>query len=918
MILFSAAMCLAATNGMMAQSGPTMGWSSWNTYGVNINDALVRSQAGAMVSKGLKDVGYDHINIDDGFFGGHNTETGGLREVHGLELDALGGHNEKGWSVGFAKHLRKAMNENGFGNVKVHGFGNLVIAPLDLRPSLEVAFRNPSDETKPIMIWQWMDGLVSKEGITADLEAYKVAGIGGVQQFLVGGPMQVAVSDTNNAIGTDNWRRLMQHAISECTRLGMTFGTHNCPGWSSSGYPTVTPEYSMQKLVWSKGSKAELPERPEVDAQWNYYEDIAVVFVPDDSIVRLEDIRVFMPSDFPLSPSLWRGLGGGFLYRFGHTTNGRTNHATAPAGGVGLECDKMSREAIKRFWDAYPALLIDIAGSETGKTFQRLEIDSYEAGGQEWTKLMPKEFKKRRGYDILPWLPALAGVTVNSKEDTQKMKRDWQETVTDLFAENYYGYMSELADSCGLQLLVQPYGTGSSKPFNPINTNKIVRQMAPNATICAEFWTKPDNWGWKDVPRVVSAARRSGRQQVYAEGFTCWPLHAWKDDPAALKLTADRGFCLGVNHMMLHAAAQNPWPNAKPGMTFGQWGTWWTPGQTWWKDGATALFAYMSHCQALLQRGEYIDNFQSKNSSLTADAKSLQWIHRKDGETDIYFIANIKDTTFISTLSFNFTGRIPELWNPETGNISDTQAWLSENGHTKVTLHFDNHQSLFLVFRKATPDKGPGLQLQQSDIVKTIPVDGHWTVSFPNCTTIDSDTLFSWPDSELPAIKYFSGTSRYMTTIRMKKSDRSKRYILDLGEVKNLAVVTVNGQRVANLWHAPFKADITDVLRKGKNTLEIDVTNLWVNRMIGDEQEGDDVEWTELKRYSYAPGSPAIGRFMKRVPEWLSKGQPRPSKNRKAVISFKFYEKDAPLLPSGLLGPVVIRQQASRLAFSPF
>ena len=815
--------------------------------------------------------------------------------------------------------------------------------------SMEEAFRSPSEETKPIMIWQWMDGLVSKEGITTDLEAYKAAGIGGVQQFLVGGPMQVMARDTTNAIGTDNWRRLMQHAISECARLGLTFGTHNCPGWSSSGYPTVTPEYSMQKLVWSKaplsapaGATIVLP-RPEVDPQWNYYEDIAIVIVPNDSIVRIEDIIVLPPSVLTdgntiEAPSGAVGgaysgaVGGADFYRFGHTTNGKTNSSTAPAGGMGLECDKMSREAVKRFWDAYPAQIIALAGNATGRTFQRLEIDSYEAGGQEWTHLMPAEFQKRQGYDILPWLPALAGVTINSKEATQKMKRDWQETVSDLFAENYYGYMSQLASENGLQLMVQPYGTGSSKPFNPINTNKIVRQIAPNATVCAEFWAKPDNWGWKDVPRVVNAARSSGRHQVYAEGFTCWPLHAWKDDPAALKLTADRGFCLGINRMMLHAAAQNPWPHAKPGMTFGQWGTWWTPGQTWWKDGATPLFAYMSHCQALLQRGEYVDNFQSRNPSLTADVKSLQWTHRKDGDADIYFIANIKDTTFTTTLSFDInnstaaklgsfthsTGRIPELWDPESGSVSEVLDWRLEDGHTKVALHFETHQSLFLVFRKATQDKGPGLHLnlplpvEGAGVEASIPVDGHWTISLPDYETIKSDTLFSWSESSNPAIKYFSGTARYTTTIRMKKPDQSTRYVLDLGDVKNLAVVTVNGQRVANLWHAPFKTDITDYLHKGNNTLEIDVTNLWVNRMIGDEQEEDDVEWAELKHYTYAPGSPAIGRFMKSVPEWLTKGQPRPSKNRKAVISFKFYEKDAPLLPSGLLGPVVIRKTCGR------
>lgn len=784
--------------------------------------------------------------------------------------------------------------------------------------SLEDAFRHPSVESKPIMIWQWMDGLVSEEGITADLEAYSKAGIGGVQQFLVGGPMQVMARDTTNAIGTENWRRLMQHAISECARLGLTFGTHNCPGWSSSAYPTMTPEFSMQKLVWSKKdlpSKRkmviDMPEQPDVDPQWNYYEDIAIVLVPNDSIVRFEDIRVFQFSDFPLK---LKDIKGGSLYRFGHTTNGKTNSSTAPAGGVGLECDKMSREAVRRFWDAYPAQIIALAGKEIGKTFQRLEIDSYEAGGQEWTHLMPEEFSKRRGYDILPWLPALVGVTINSKEETQKMKRDWQETVTDLFAENYYGYMSQLASEQGLQLLVQPYGTGASKPFNPINTNKIVSQITPESTICAEFWAKPDNWGWKDVPRVVNAARGSGRQIVYAEGFTCWPLHAWKDDPAALKLTGDRAFCLGINKLMLHAAAQNPWPDAKPGMTFGMWGTWWTPGQTWWENGATALFSYFSRCQALLQQGTYVDDFKSKEPSLRLDNDVLQWIHRHDDNADIYFIArstegrlqgkNVKDTTIQTTLLFNIKDKVPEIWNPETGCVDIAQTWLSENGQTQVSLNFDTNQSLFLVFRKESHDKGPGLQIQQSGIVETMPIESQWSISFPEYGTITCDTLFAWNESAIPEIKYFSGTARYTANIRLKKIAPSSRYILDLGDVKNLAMITVNGQQCANLWHSPFKADITDALRKGNNKLEIDVTNLWVNRMIGDEQEEDDVEWSDLFRYEFAPGSPAMGRFMKDVPEWLKNGLSRPSKNRMAVISFKFYEKDAALLPSGLLGPI--------------
>ena len=294
--------------------------------------------------------------------------------------------------------------------------------------SLEEDFLRPPLSAKPIMIWQWMDGLISEEGITTDLEAYAEAGIGGVQQFMVGGPSQVMVCDTTNAIGTDNWKRLMRYAIKECARLGISFGTHNCPGWSSSASAFVKPEYAMQKIVWTdtlvdirkSNRKIQLPT-PKVDTLYNYYQDIAWIACPDDSIIRTEDIIVFDS----VSVHAWmkrvknegkkKHKDNWHLYRFGHTTNGKTNYATAPSGGRGLECDKMNKEAVRHFWSTYPSLLTTIAPEENGKTFQRLEIDSYEAGGQEWTKRMPEEFMKRRGYDIIPWLPAIIGKTIEGE-----------------------------------------------------------------------------------------------------------------------------------------------------------------------------------------------------------------------------------------------------------------------------------------------------------------------------------------------------------------------------------------------------------------------------------------------------------------------------------------------------------------------
>lgn len=778
--------------------------------------------------------------------------------------------------------------------------------------TLEDAFWNPPAEAKPLMIWQWMDGLVSREGITADLEAYKEAGIGGVQNFQVGGPMQGLAKDTTNAIGSEKWQRLMRFAIDECRRLGLSFGTHNCPGWSSSAYPTVKPEYAMQKLVWSttvaSGRSRTRLIMPETDPQYSYYQDVAVIAVPDQDSVPMSSVRNLTGQMDSRGVLHWKMPKGRWrIYRFGHTPNGKTNVATSPESGVGLECDKMNREAVSHFWESYPSVLLSLAGDEVGKTFQRLEIDSYEAGGQDWTSAMPEEFQKRRGYDMLTWLPVAAGMTIGDKASSKKFLNDWRETVTDLFAEYYYGYMSQLAHEHGLQLLVQPYGTGGgSGRFNPINTEKICKQLAADDPISAEFWTNPTNWGWNDVPRVVDATRRAGHEIVYAEGFTCWPLHAWKDDPARLKAIADSAFCRGINKLMLHAGAHNPWVNAKPGMSFGMWGTQWMPGQTWWKDGAKPLFAYFARCQALLQRGVYVDDFKSRDASLTTDAHSIHWIHRRDGETDIYFVANTKDSTLMPHVTITGTGRLPEVWDPETGNMSEAEIWKMADGKTQVTLNLTTRRAVFLVFRNPTAETGSGKESFSEDITDIIPVTRKWTVRFDEGKVVEWPSLTLWNESADNDIKYFSGTAHYEQRLYLKEFDRHYRYILDLGEVKNLAVVRVNGKVCGTLWRPPFTIDITESLLGGDNLLEVDVTNLWVNRMVGDEQEPDDVEWSEPVAFGAAPNSPTIGRFMKEVPEWFSQGQPRPSK-RKAIVSFKFFEKDTPLLRSGLIGPVVLK-----------
>ncbi|MBR3030065.1 MAG: hypothetical protein IKH93_02810 [Bacteroidales bacterium] len=156
------------------------------------------------------------------------------------------------------------------------------------------SFENPPQEAKPVMIWQWMDGWVTKEGITHDLEAYAEAGLAGVQNFQVGGPEQTEFQYEKNPIASAEWKDLMRFAMQECARLGLTFGTHNCPGWSSSAYPDVTPEYAMQALVWTStsirvGQRNVQLAQPE--ANLDFYRDICVLAVPESpSPVKIADI----------------------------------------------------------------------------------------------------------------------------------------------------------------------------------------------------------------------------------------------------------------------------------------------------------------------------------------------------------------------------------------------------------------------------------------------------------------------------------------------------------------------------------------------------------------------------------------------------------------------------------------------------
>jgi hypothetical protein len=290
------------------------------------------------------------------------------------------------------------------------------------------------------------------------------------------------------------------------------------------------------------------------------------------------------------------------VVRFGYTANGRKNHP-APAEGTGLECDKLSREAVRAHWDGHMGKLLAELGPLAGRGDTGLNnvlIDSYEVGAQNWTQGFEQAFKKRRGYELTRYLPALTGRVVDSPEVTERFLWDFRRTVADMFSENYSGMFAELAHASGLLYSVEPYG---NCPSDDLQYGRFCDIPM------GEFWPgSGENVGTGNAKMPASIAHVWGKKFVGAEAFTASPeAGRWLKDPYAIKAQGDAVYCGGVNRMIYHRYAHQPWtaPARLPGMTMGQWGTHFERTLTWWEQSKDWL-AYQARCQYLLQEGRFV------------------------------------------------------------------------------------------------------------------------------------------------------------------------------------------------------------------------------------------------------------------------------------------------------------------------
>ena len=519
--------------------------------------------------------------------------------------------------------------------------------------SLSDGFATPPDAARPWVYWYFMDGNLTREGMTADLEAMRAAGIGGAI-FL---EVNIGIPRGPVEFMSPVWRDLFVHAVREADRLGIEVALGTGPGWCGTGGPWVKPEQSMQHLVASETHvtgpmtfAAELPRpvprapffgektlTPELARLWReYYRDVAVLAFPTpQGSQRIADIdekalyqrapysskpgvKPFLPlpavfSEMPVAATIARdavvdltarlGAGGRLewevppgewtILRFGRTATGQTTRP-APVPGLGFESDKFDPAALDAHLERFAGLLIKEIGPHRrpGRGLTTLHFDSWEMSAQNWSENFRTEFRQRRGYDPLRFLPAMTGRIVESVAMTERFLWDLRQTAQELVVAHHVARLRDMAHRHGLVFSSEPYD------MNPCAD--LTLGAAADVPMC-EFWWKGFDTAYS-VIEAASIAHTNGREVIAAEAFTSQPGEDWRAYPAVMKAQGDWAFAAGINRLAFHRYQHQPWPERRPGMTMGSYGVRWEHTQTWWPL-VPAYHRYLARCQWLLRQG---------------------------------------------------------------------------------------------------------------------------------------------------------------------------------------------------------------------------------------------------------------------------------------------------------------------------
>lgn len=457
--------------------------------------------------------------------------------------------------------------------------------------SLEEGFANPPAGNRP-QVWWWFDARAPEAAITRDLEGLARVGVSGFHIY--GGDP-----------ATPLWVKKAKWALREAARLGLEGVV--CIGSAGCGHWKTDPRYAQKDVTFSKAFavgggtlRARLPKKgvdgvPEAKSGVAHYRDVAVLAVPTAPdavpVASVRDVtRFFDPATdtltWPDAPA-----GGWTLLRVGYVPK--------VFGWMGCYIDHMSRAAFDAHWARVMSPLLGALAPEERAALKGVMCDSWEAGTVSWTDTFPEEFRARRGYDLLPWLPVKAGVKLGTPGLMARFTRDFDETVSELIAENHYAYQKEVANRHGLVSIAEAAG--------PHQQQGDVRRMQGRCDVAmGEFWMPsahrpliPQRFMLRDA---ATAAHVYGIPEVLAEAFTTINTY-WTECPATMKPCVDRAFCDGLTRVCYHGMKLSPSLTDRPG-EIRNVGTHYNP-QTTWFEQSGAFNRYLARCSWMLSQGRF-------------------------------------------------------------------------------------------------------------------------------------------------------------------------------------------------------------------------------------------------------------------------------------------------------------------------
>lgn len=511
---------------------------------------------------------------------------------------------------------------------------------------LSANFLTPPGEAGMSCYWWWLNGVVTKQSITRDLEEMKAKGYGSASIIDAGGFNPVTTKPTPGKVFlSPEWMELYKHTVREADRLGITLAINATSGWNPGG-PYVTPELAMKKLTYSekdvKGGRkieVELDQPPT----WHIFEDIYVQAIrknregapvkqeaiphwwaktfngglgfqevfplhllregfnydPGVDILKDEDI-IDITQYFDGKKLKWDAPEGEWtIVRYAWTCTG-AHTSTSSDGWGGLSLDHLSLEGFELFSENVLRPLMK-AANEEGNSVKFILTDSWEMGTTNWTKKFPEEFKKFRGYDIWRYLPVMTGRVVDSPKITNRFLQDLRRTVSDCILNYHYKPFTELAHEYGI--MTNPEAGGPC--YTPVDAMEV---MGVCDVPHGEFWARSTSHVASEGARLsvrqsACIAHTNGKRFVEAEGPTSIVPH-WERAPRDLKGLIDRMFCTGLNRLMWHTFTASPAEYGNPGIEYFA-GTHLNPQTTWWEQ-ATDFVGYIDRCSYLLQQGLFV------------------------------------------------------------------------------------------------------------------------------------------------------------------------------------------------------------------------------------------------------------------------------------------------------------------------